>query len=183
MNNITTYIFEKLKINKDIVSANLIDQYNVGDICLFITHVNETRSAHPNFITIDVVKIKRILSTSFICDYLTKFSFGDGYKATQLKFRHTDQQEKDYKFIYTRITRNRDGVLIPSDYCKEVIEYIESGSSTKINFYNLCRNKYKNSLFEDLVVEAYLYAKSLIWKNVTGIKKSSIDKIKQKLGI
>ena len=184
MKILSNYIIEKLRINKDTETQhNLVDQYNVGDICLYFTYIVEKRSSIPNFITVDVVKIKRILKTSFICDYLTTFSFGEAYKANQLDFKYTYTQEPDYKFIWTYISLNRKGVLIPSEYCKEVIEFIENNSGHKINFYNLCRNTYKNSQFDNLVVEARLATKSLIWKNVTGIRQSSIDKIKEKLGL
>ena len=185
MKNFKNYIIEKLHLNKDIkvndVLKPTVDNFAVGDLCLYLTHVSSGKSSNPSFVTIDVVQVKRILSTSIICNYKTAFSFGEAYKADQLNFKYTYHQDNENVFIETYVDRLRRGTLIPTKYCKDVIEYIDTNK--KISFYDLVRNKYKNSQYPSLVVEAYLGTKSLIWKNVTGIKQSSIDKIKEKLGL
>ena len=185
MNNLSKYIIEKLHLNKDIKiednSKVSVDDFSIGDLCLYLTHVSPGKIKNPAFVTIDVVQVKRILSTSIICDYKTTYSFGEAFKATQLNFKYTYYQDPENVFIETYIDRLRRGTLIPPKYCKDIIEYIET--NRKISFYDLVRNKYKNSLYPNIVVEAYLLTKSLIWKNVTGIKQSSIDKIKEKLGL
>jgi len=186
MNNLSKYIIEKLHLNKDIkvndVLKPTVDNFAVGDLCLYLTHVNPGKNtSNPSFVTIDVVQVKRILSTSIICNYKTAFSFGEAYKADQLNFKYTYHQDDENVFIETYVDRLRRGTLIPAKCCKDVIEYISA--NRKISFYDLVRNKYKNSQYPSLVVEAYLGTKSLIWKNVTGIKQSSIDKIKEKLGL
>ncbi len=185
MNNLSTYILEKLHLNKDIKNDDVlkptVDNFAVGDLCLYLTHVSPGKAKNPSFVTIDVVQVKRILSTSIICNYKTTYSFGEAYKATQLNFKYTYHQDDENVFIETYVDRLRRGTLIPAKCCKDVIEYISTNK--KISFYDLVRNKYKNSEYPSIVVEAYLGTKSLIWKNVTGIKQSSINKIKEKLGI
>jgi hypothetical protein len=181
MNNLSTYIIEKLKLNKESVPEK--DLYNIGDKCLFITYVRERRSSHPNFITIDVVEIKKKTQSHYICHYLTAYEFGKASDATQLHFKYDyTQPSKDYVFTWAYINPNREGVLIPYEYCEEVIEYIEN-NNCKISFYDLCRNKYKDSKYANLVIERYSGSPSLIWKNVTGLKSSSIRNIKNKLGL
>ena len=99
MNNLSKYIIEKLHLNKDIkiddVLKPTVDNFAVGDLCLYLTHVSPGKSSNPSFVTIDVVQVKRILSTSIICNYKTAFSFGEAYKATQLNFKYTYHQDDE----------------------------------------------------------------------------------------
>lgn len=181
MERINKYILEKLKLNKESIPEK--DLYNIGDRCLFMTYVKDRKRYNPNFITIDVVEIKKKTQNHYICNYLTAYSFGNASQATQLHFNYDyTQPSEDYVFTWTYINPNRDGVLIPHEYCEEIIEYIEN-HNCQISFYDLCRNKYKNSKYANLIVERYLSSPSLIWKNVTGLKHTSIKNIKNKLGL
>jgi len=181
MDNLSTYILEKLRINKDTKLENkLIDDFSIGDICLYFKFFPGD-SSNPNFITVDVVKVTKFLSKSIICQYLTHI--GVNKSINQLNFKYTDPQDDENVFIEWKDNKKRS-TLIPTKYCEEIIDYIENKSGNKsISFYNLVRNKYKESSVGTLIVELYSTEKNIIWKNVTGIKNFSLNNIKKKLNI
>ena len=178
MKEFSEYIFEKLKINKDIkIDSDLKSLYSEGDNCLLFTYISKRKSSNPSFVLVDAVKIKRILKESYECEYLTHFSTAK--EEEKMFFKYTYSQEKDYKFLrsYSR-PGLRPIVLIPEKECDKFLEYIED--KKYISFYELLRNSYANHpLYENIIVK--VKSSPIIWKNVTGISISEINKLKEKL--
>ncbi len=179
MKEFSEYIFEKLKIDKDIkIDSDVKNLYYEGDKCLLFTYISDRKSSHPNFVLVDAVKIKRILKESYECEYLTHFSTAK--EEEKMFFKYTYLQEKDYKFLRSY---SRPGLkviaLIPEKECDKVLEYIED--KRYISFYALLKNNYADSpLYENNII-VKVKSSPIIWKNVTGISKEEINLLKEKI--
>ena len=90
MNNLSNYIIEKLRINKDISVKEkeikvLTDKYEVGDICLIVKHAGLRGQER---ITIDAIQITEKTKTILRYKYLTHFN--NDFTSSYLKMTPTD---------------------------------------------------------------------------------------------
>lgn len=192
MNNITLYIIEKLKISKDSKTdfddLDIIDKYKIGDICLLFSFYptprnnNARHNYSPPFFLVDVVKIIKQTKTSFICEYITKYSH---YRDVTKESVRTDRKElysnlfANQKVIISGNDIRKYSILIPQNKCNEYLDYILSLSKYEISGDQLVSgNLTNNNYYTPYICEKHPHYKYNTWDTVNKIKKETLEDLK-----
>ena len=106
---------------------------------------------------------------------------------------------KDNKFIESYFGNGRTDLsfrsfLVSSDSCKDIYDYIDN-NDRKLCYHLAVKGNYNKPggwwnkqgsnevYYENIVCTPYYDKPSLTWKNVCGIDKTNLDKIKKALGL
>ena len=163
MNNLSQFIIEKLRINKDTLTKEkeikvLTDKYEKGDICLKITNKG-IRSQER--VTIDVIQI--IEKTKTILRYKFLTNIGTDYSSAFIQMKPSDNNRiNDYNYCFES-GRTSTSIYIPHQDCRKILEKIKKDKkfdyfkTLHLGFPNTtdnkipvmqCKTKHPNS-FED----------------------------------
>ena len=205
MRYINNYITEKLHLRHGVERNDLLGQYNIGDVCMLVTYVpakTSSRTKEPSFVAVDVVEIMKDTGISFILKYLT--NTGHTCKEKRCSFNYTYQIEgnifsKNNKFIESFFANGKTDLsfrsfLVSPDSCKDIYDYIVN-NDRKLCYHLAVQGNYSNPkgyhdksrpievYIENMVCTPYYGKSSLTWKNVCGVDKTNLDKIKNALGL
>lgn len=146
MNNISKYIVEKLKINKDSkLSSELHDHLENEDICAIFTLREFTRLDKFNstsFLTIDLIKILICSETHIRFKYLTDCN-GKKDKIETIKIDDDPIPNKPY-LGYPEFKGNIIKVILPSSEVNKIFEHL----STILNNSSFFRLNWHEILFK-----------------------------------
>jgi len=205
MRYINSYITEKLHLRHGVERNDLLGQYSIGDVCMLVTYVpakTSSRTKEPSFVTVDAVEIMKDTGISFILKYLT--NTGHTCKENRCSFNYTYQTEgsifsKNNKFIESFFGNGKTNLsfrsfLVSSDSCKDIYDYIVN-NDRKLCYHLAVQGNYNKPggyhdksrpievYIENMVCTPYYGKPSLTWKNVCGVDKTNLDKIKNALGL